>query len=226
MSHLHIPDGVLPIWLVILGWAVIIGGIALTTHIADDTEHRQRIPFVGSVAALMLVAMSAEIMPLEYHVNLTVFAGALLGPLLSVPVALIVAAILAFLGHGGITVTGLNATIFAFEMVLGGTLLRIGRQHVRKDSLGKLAGGVSLLTLAASTALTVGIVACGGVHKMMGFTMVAFGLGTIGWLIEAAVTSAIVTFIARVRPSLLMPDPTEEPHMPQSGDSQTMGAKR
>ena len=42
------------------------------------------IPLVGAMAALMLVAMSSEIVPIAYHINLTVLAGILLGPWLSI----------------------------------------------------------------------------------------------------------------------------------------------
>jgi hypothetical protein len=67
------------------------------------------VPLLGIVAALMIVGMSAEIVPIAYHVNLSVIGGILLGPALSAIAAFIVVIVLAMLGHGGVTVIGLNA---------------------------------------------------------------------------------------------------------------------
>ncbi len=56
--------------------------------------------------------------------NLTVIAGVLLGPVLSVIAAFIVEVVLAMLGHGGVTVLGLNTLMISAEMVLGWALFR------------------------------------------------------------------------------------------------------
>jgi len=70
----------------------------------------------------MLVAMSLEILPIFYHINLSVVAGILLGPALGFLAAFIANLILAFMGHGGITVIGLNTLLLGSEAVLGHTL--------------------------------------------------------------------------------------------------------
>jgi len=110
----------------------------------------------------MLVAMSSEIIPIAYHVNLTVVGGILLGPILSVVAAFIIEIVLAMLGHGGVTVLGLNALIVMTEMILGWALFRglaraFGRRHA-----GWAAAGATVLALATSTTLLVGIVALAG----------------------------------------------------------------
>ncbi|MEN6430935.1 MAG: energy-coupling factor ABC transporter permease, partial [Coriobacteriales bacterium] len=107
-------------------------------------------------------AMSTEIVPIAYHVNLTVVAGVLLGPWLGIVSAFIVVLMLSLLGHGGITVVGLNACIIAAEMVLGWTLVRalvkvLGRRRIRWA-----AGIATVVTLAITTSMLVGIVALGG----------------------------------------------------------------
>ncbi len=106
--------------------------------------------------------MSTEIVPLAYHMNLTVIAGALLGPVLSVIAAFIVQVILAMLGHGGVTVVGLNTLIVALEMTVGCILFRsliriLGRPRVRP-----VAAISTVLTLALSTTALVGVVWIGG----------------------------------------------------------------
>lgn len=253
MSHLHVPDGVLPLWLIVLGWVLTFAGVALAVRVVSRDDRRRGIPLVGAVAALMLVGMSTEIVPIAYHINLTVAAGILLGPWLSIPVALIVVAMLALVGHGGVTVIGLNAVVIAFEMIVGGVLFSALRRMFAAEKRAGLAAGIAtVVTLALSTALVVGIVALGGplaaeresgafdpetlrfenpfAHGLIGshllggeeddhdhdhadegtsgvrierFALLAFGLGSIGWIIEALITGAIIGFIARVRPSLM-----------------------
>jgi cobalt/nickel transport system permease protein len=162
MSHIHIPDGVLPAWLVLAGW---IGALALVWYAARRAraiDVRRKVPLLGIVAALVLVAMSTEIVPIAYHVNLTVVAGALLGPWLGAIAAFIVVVMLALLGHGGVTVIGLNALMIATEMALGWALFRtlvrlLGRPRVRWA-----AGVATVLTLAVTTTMLVGLVALAG----------------------------------------------------------------
>ena len=110
----------------------------------------------------MLVGMSSEIVPIAYHINLTVVAGILLGPWLSIIAALIVNTMLALVGHGGVTVIGLNTLIIAVEMIVGwflfGQFVRIvGRRHP-----SAAAAAATVLALALSTTLLVGVVALGG----------------------------------------------------------------
>lgn len=136
--------------------------MALAVRRSSSQDLRRRIPLVGSMAALMLVGMSSEIIPIAYHINLTVLAGIMLGPWLSIITALIVNVMLALLGHGGVTVIGLNTLVIIAEMVLGwflfGQFVRLfGR---RRPSAA--AAGATVLALFISTTLLVGIVALGG----------------------------------------------------------------
>ena len=162
MSHIHIPDGVLPWWLVVLGWLLAIAGVALATRQARLRQLHRRVPLVGAVAALMLVGMSSEIVPIAYHINLTVVAGILLGPWLSIVTALVVNAFLGLIGHGGVTVIGLNTVVIAVEMVLGWLLFGLLRRLFGRQRASWAAGVATLGSLALSTALLVGIVAIGG----------------------------------------------------------------
>ena len=162
MSHIHIPDGVLPLWLVFVGWVVLAALVALAVRRASALDLRRRVPLVGAVAALMLVAMSSEVIPIAYHINLTVLAGILLGPWLSIITAVIVNVMLALLGHGGVTVIGLNTLVISTEMIVGwllfGQFVRLfGRRHPSAS-----AAVATVLALALSTTLLVVIVALGG----------------------------------------------------------------
>jgi len=114
------------------------------------------------MAALMLVGMSSEIIPIAYHINLTVLAGILLGPWLSIITALVVDVMLGLIGHGGVTVIGLNTLVISAEMILGWALFRAFASVLPPRRIGLAAGGATVVALALSTTLLVAIVALGG----------------------------------------------------------------
>ena len=162
MSHIHIPDGVLPLWLWLGGWLLALAITLVASRRATVAKYRRAVPILGVVSALVLVSMSSEIVPIAYHINLSVLAGVLLGPWLGVISALIVVLVLALLGHGGVTVVGLNALVIAAEMALGWALVRGGLRLFGRQRTGIVAGVATVVTLALSTALLVGIVALAG----------------------------------------------------------------
>jgi cobalt/nickel transport system permease protein len=164
MSHLHIPDGVLPWWLVLAGWAIALPLVWLASRmVTRDPGARRKVPLLGVVAALVLVAMSTEVVPIAYHINLTVVAGILLGPWLAVIAAFIVDLILALIGHGGVTVVGLNTVIIASEMIIGWALFRLFTRVVGVGvKPGWVAAVSTVITLLVTTTMLVGIVAIGG----------------------------------------------------------------
>lgn len=158
MSHIHIPDGVLPLWLWVVGWLAAIVMVTIAGRVASRSEARRKVPLIGVLAALMIVAMSSEIVPLAYHVNLSVIGGILLGPALSVIAAFIVVLVLAMLGHGGVTVLGLNAIVIGTEMVLGWAIFHAILRALGRPRAAIGAGAATVLTLALTTTLVVGVV--------------------------------------------------------------------
>ena len=124
MSHIHIPDGILPLWLVAAGWALTLALLYLSARRLSGPEARRKIPLLGVMAAVMLVGMSTEFVPIAYHVNLAVLAGIIVGPAMGFLAAFIVDLILALFGHGGITVVGLNTLIIGAECALGYFIFR------------------------------------------------------------------------------------------------------
>jgi cobalt/nickel transport system permease protein len=158
MSHIHIPDGVLPLWLWAAGWIVALAMVAFAARMASRTEARRKVPLLGIVAALMIVGMSSEIVPIAYHVNLSVIGGILLGPALSAIAAFIVVVVLAMLGHGGVTVIGLNVLVIAAEMMIGWALFHAVVRALGRRRAAAGAGLATIVTLAITTTLVVGIV--------------------------------------------------------------------
>ena len=144
MSHIHLPDGVLPVWLWVSGFVVMVLIGAVLFRSIRKEEVSRRLPLLGMMAAVMVLGASVEIVPIAYHVNLTVISGILLGPSLIFLATLVVNVILAMFGHGGITVLGLNTLILSMEGILGYYLFRFFWRVFKKITpavfLGDLPG--------------------------------------------------------------------------------------
>ena len=162
MSHIHLPDGVLPVWLWVSGFAVmVLIGAVLFKSIRKE-EVSRRLPLLGMMAAVMVLGASVEIVPIAYHVNLTVIAGILLGPTLTFLATLVVNVILAMFGHGGITVLGLNTLILSMEGILGYYLFRFFWRVFKKISPAVFLA--TFLALPVSTFSMIGVVSLGTSH--------------------------------------------------------------
>ena len=218
MTHMHIPDGVLPVGLWVLGLLLMALAVAFILVRLRGMDMARKIPLLGAVSAVMLVAMSLEILPLAYHINLSVVAGILLGPALGFLAAFITNLMLALMGHGGITVIGLNTLLLGSEAILGHTLFYLFKKRLPVFWSAAIA---TVLTLIMTTLALIGIVAAshidpelishggehglrqGGQASVRTFAFMVVSLGSIGWIIEAAITGAVVKFISQVKPDLL-----------------------
>jgi cobalt/nickel transport system permease protein len=218
MTHMHIPDGILPASLWVLGLIVMAFAVGFSLFRLRGMDKAKKIPLLGAVTAVMLVSMSLEILPLAYHINLSVVAGILLGPALGFLAAFIANLMLALMGHGGITVIGLNTLLLGSEAVLGHTLFYLFKNRL---SVFWSAASATVLTLFMTTLALIGMVAVSHIRpelmshgdehgflpdgqvSVRTFAIMVVSLGIIGWTIEAAITGAVVRFISQVKPSLL-----------------------
>ena len=162
MSHIHFPDGVLPVWLWVSGFiiAILVGAILFRFKKKEDLG--RRLPLLGMMAAAMVLGASVEIIPIAYHVNLTVISGILLGPSLIFLTAFVVNVILALFGHGGITVIGLNTLTLSIEGILGYFLFRLFWRVLRR--LTPAIFLATFLALFCSTLSMIGVVSLGTSH--------------------------------------------------------------
>ncbi len=212
MSHLHIPDGVLPVWLWGPAWIatiVILIGVWRTQR----DRKPQRIAYEGALGALMLAAMAMEVPfgPLEYHLTLAGPVGILLGPAGAFQAAFIASAVLAFIGHGGLTLIGLNALLVGTAAVVSALAYhgirgpRLGaRGFAAATAIGHSGSGIAWLTLvlvsARMRATDLGLDTGGRLGLMSG---VAIPMVLFGVLAESAVAFGLARFILKVRPDLL-----------------------
>lgn len=162
MSHIHLPDGVLPVWLWGSGFILAIFIAWLFSRLIKKEDLTRRLPLLGMMAAAMVLGASVEIVPIAYHVNLTVAAGILLGPSLIFLVTFIVNFILALFGHGGITVIGLNTLILSIEGILGYFFFRFFWKLSNRIVPAVFLG--TFLALSVSTFSMIGVVRLGVDH--------------------------------------------------------------
>lgn len=156
MSHLHLVDGVIsPVWW-ILGHVISLAILLLAVAKVKKEELAQKVPFIGVLSALMLITMSVPLGFLPFHLNLTVLAGILAGPWIGFIAVFIVNLILAFIGHGGITVVGLNTLIIGMEVVVGYFLFKTVAKYLKPV---KAVVVTVMVTLLISTSFMGGVVA-------------------------------------------------------------------
>lgn len=229
MTHLHLPDGIIP-------WPWLLVGLAITGILViwagrsvPRDELAVRIPRVAVIAALMILGMSVPLGIIPFHMNLTVLAGVLLGPWLGFVSGVAVNIILGLMGHGGLTVIGLNSLITGTEIIMGALLFRSFRHHIRPAAAGATA---TVLTLIVSFALIISVASLAGgdldllaegsedghnhaaqvdnshssEHEsegLLAFTGAVAPVFASGVAIEAVVVAAVVGYLARVRPEFL-----------------------
>ncbi len=207
MTHLHIPDGVLPLAVWLPGLALALVLLALSARAAGRAGP-QGLAYQGALGALVVAAMAIEVPlgPLEYHLTLVGPVGVLLGPAGIFQVAFVANAILALVGHGGLTVVGLNALVLG----AGGALARPVYLALARGRRPPAAMAVATaVTQAVSGLLWLAVVGlgirlgAGGPARLGLFAGVAFPMWLIGILLESAVAYGLARFLARVRPDLL-----------------------
>jgi cobalt/nickel transport system permease protein len=162
MSHIHLPDGVLPVWLWISGFIVAILVGTILFRLIKKEELTRRLPLLGMMAAVMVLGAAVEIVPIAYHVNLTVISGILLGPSLIFLATFIVNLILALFGHGGITVIGLNTLTLSIEGVSGYFLFRLFWKILKRLTPATFLA--TFIALVFSTLAMIGVVSLGTSH--------------------------------------------------------------
>lgn len=155
ISHIHLPDGVLPFTWWFLGGLVAVCWLLLALRRVSRPGQRLPSPLIGALGACMLLAMSVPLGPLPLHLNLTVLTGILAGPWLGFIIVVLVNAILCLMGHGGLTTLGLNSLIMGLEVVVGWWLFhRLGSRW----QLTSRALTASLLALTISIVFSFAVV--------------------------------------------------------------------
>jgi cobalt/nickel transport system permease protein len=218
VSHLHIPDGVLPplVWIV----GAILAALALAIAVRfTRRDGPQQIAFQSALGGIMLAVMAIP-MPItgfDYCMTLAGPIGVLLGAAGALEVCFVVTVILALLGQGGFTVIGLNTLVLGAGAALARPLYRALVPWLKVPGAMAAATAVSQLF---SSALWIGMLwlsvkvtpgAAGEqevTHALVwlkGGVLVAVLAPLLGMAvgIEALLGYGLAGFLHRVRPDLL-----------------------
>ncbi len=156
--HIEIPDGVLPPWLWIAGFVVVIALLIVAIYFAKKQE--EKMPLAALFAALSLIVMSVPL-GLPVHINLMVLVGIIVGPWWALIVSFIVNSLLSSIGHGGVTVIGLNTLLLWSQALFGFYLFGLAKSIIQKKGsvLKGITGGVvTFLSLMISFVFLGGVV--------------------------------------------------------------------
>jgi cobalt/nickel transport system permease protein len=235
VSHLHLPDGALPWWLWAPGLVLAAIVIAIVNFRRRHTP-RDRLALLGSLAALMLAAMSIPLGPLGYHLSLAPVVGIVLGSGLAFVAAFVVNLVLALLGHGGFTALGLNALVTGIATTLASVSYRAWGRGAKPfwpaaaaAACGLLVSHVAWLVIVGLAGVTpnpgehahagehaAGLVAAAGATReawmrLLRFAALSSPFWIVGTLTEAMVAGGVISFLAKVDPGLIEGAPEVTP---------------
>ncbi len=218
MSHLHIPDGVLSPFIWVPGYILTFGIIYFILRKSEGDSLRQKIPFTGIAAALMLLAMSIPLGIIPVHLSLASLTGILLGPGLGFLAVFSVNLILALIGHGGITLIGINTLVIGTEVLLSSFLFR--KILTKMGIMSRTFISVSISLVVSVTIMILIFMAAFGtagelpfhihndhhgedIHESVQGIGILFLIVFSGIFIESTATSFIVSYFSKVRPDMI-----------------------
>lgn len=216
MTHLHIADGILPVWLWLSGLAIAAIGVGIASY-HHRRDRADRLTLLAALCAVMLAAMSVPIGPLG-HLSFAPMVGILLGPGLGFLAAALVNATLALLGHGGITVVGLNTCVLGAATVSARPAYMLMRRALPPGRAGAFSAVAALALSVGALCIVIALAAQSGTPGAAllegdpghsgsvatgRFVLLSSPFWVIAIVAEALVTSSVLSYLARVRPELL-----------------------
>jgi cobalt/nickel transport system permease protein len=198
----HISDGVLPLEVLVAGFALTGALLLLTLRDVKAEE----IPRISLVTAALFVASLVHfpVGPTSVHLIMNGLAGIILGKraFVSVLVALTLQAI--FFQHGGISVIGVNSLNMGIPALLAWQIFerRRGLKYPRREiAFGAAAGAVAVL--GAVLLLSAELLVLGEGFSEIAVLVLASHIPIV--LIEAAVLGTTAGYLVKVKPEMLIP---------------------
>ncbi|MBO4302500.1 cobalt transporter CbiM [Methanosarcinaceae archaeon] len=210
---MHISDGVLSLPLVSFGWAVTVIILCLSImrfYRMDQNTRSASIPKIAVMTAAFFTASLVElpIGPTSAHLVLAGLTGVILGPFafISIFIALFLQA--ALFHFGGFVSLGVNSMNMGLCALLAYFIYFRLAQHIDIRISAGLAGGLAVLF----GALVVAVFLYLNGSEFLTFIRIELIAHFVLAVIEGLITAAVVSFIAKIRPDLLIrpPDPKKE----------------
>ncbi len=206
---MHIPDGFLSAGVAAATWTVAAGSLAWSLRAEKRLPDRTPAGTLGALAAFVFAGQLVNV-PLvpgtSGHLVGGTLAAAIVGPWRGLVVMAVVLAVQALLFQdGGITAFGANLLAMGGAGALGGHAVAALVARLRPGLRGLVAGSVigafvATLTGAAFIAL---VLAASGLYPVQAVLPVMLSLHVPIALLEAALTGAVLSTVARWRPDLV-----------------------
>ena len=210
---MHIPDGILPIQITAAGYAIT---TAITWYslrkISQRENPRHDIPKASLMTAAFFVVslIHIPIPPTSVHLILNGLMGIMLGyyAFPAILIGLFFQAVM--FGHGGLTTLGINTIIMGLPAIIAAYIFRLRRignkESLKKDGfLGFLSGAIAIgLSLAIFVAILFTSLPTDLVVEIEQAAIASISIAHIPLMfIEGLITAFIITFLQRVRPTML-----------------------
>ncbi|MEI7474263.1 MAG: energy-coupling factor ABC transporter permease [bacterium] len=230
MSHIHLPDGVLPFWLCLIGYLILLIYLIFYFNYIKKRDCGKKIVLASIMSAFMLITMSIELF--TYHFNLSALSGILLGPVFAPIAILAVNIILAVFKHGGISTIGLNTVVVSTEAIGAYYIYQLLSRFVKVKFSRAIIS--TFLALILSSFISI-LVIYTGTHNVTAFIdhdhheesvtknhtdsdkhneqdhnfnikkflLLILVTGGIGWTLESIFTAFIFDYINKVKPEVI-----------------------
>jgi cobalt/nickel transport system permease protein len=216
----HVPDGIVPLWLQIVLLAVSAVTLAFSYRKIKAQFDDRLVPFMGVLAAVIFAAQLVNF-PVPPFSSGHLVGSTLLAVMINPYVAMVIMALVLFVqalyGDGGILTYGLNLfNMGVFSVIVGYgislILFKTLRRVVTKERATLVSAGVAAFTVTVIGAFVLGLelltVPGFGVEALTAITGVHVIIG-VG---EAILTSAILLYFVKANPQLItfLKDDTKE----------------
>ncbi|KAB2954225.1 energy-coupling factor ABC transporter permease [Heliorestis acidaminivorans] len=220
MTHLHFPDGILPLWFAVLGLIITATILVPALKKLKEEEHfAKKVSLIALFSALMIIAMSIPLGFIHYHMNLAVLVSLLIGPWYAFISIFVVNSFLSLIGHGGITVVGLNTLILGFEAFLAYYLFTALRKMLQPFIalfstvlISLIFTTFFMLFVVFLAALTTEPLILGDYlekgHELASGVMlwslqIILPIALVGAILESIVSTVIAKYLAKLKPELV-----------------------
>ncbi|UCH04998.1 MAG: energy-coupling factor ABC transporter permease [Candidatus Thorarchaeota archaeon] len=226
---MHVPDGIVPLWLQIILFVASGLAIAASIRIVNRRFDDRLVPYMGVLAAVIFAAqlVNFPIPPFSSgHLVGSTLLAVMVGPWVATLIMALVLFVQALYGDGGILTLGLNFfNMGVFSVFLGyglGLLLYRGASRLMgKKKAVLLSAGVASFIVTVSAAFVLGIqlltVVGFGQTALVAITSVHVLIG-IG---EALLTTLILLYFVKANPSLVSLIREDDSRESAYGQSQT-----
>ncbi len=208
---MHVPDGIIPLWLLILLLVTSGAVIALSLRVVKNRFDDRLVPYMGVLAAVIFAAqlVNFPVPPFSSgHLVGSTLLAVMVGPFVASLIMALVLFVQALYGDGGILSFGLNYfNMGIFSVFLGYSLALLlfkgGRRVIGKRPATLVSAAIASFSVTVLAAFVLGLqlltVGGFGMEALLAITAVHFFVG----LGEAVMTGAILLYFVKAKPELV-----------------------